>query len=230
MKRLLYVPIIHSEADLGSAGAALARESSGLTGERRWAIHREIVGKFWDSVAGYLRSLDFGNLKVYQDGLAADGQMGRRIVEGAAKRGSQNYQLLLEMLDAGAKCRKTEDPLLLLQERDNLLGLLGEDPPEANALKAQEFRTQRDLLVEERDKFIAKTIGATLQEGELGVLFIGAYHNVVAHLPDDISVEAVKEPGVVTAYLEQLFQGHDDRQLEELGRRLAAPVSLPPAR
>ena len=78
MKRLLYIPIIHDEADLGSASAALAQRSAVLSGERRWVLHRETVGKFWERITAYLHSFDPHQLRVYQDGLAADGEMGRK--------------------------------------------------------------------------------------------------------------------------------------------------------
>lgn len=218
MRRLLYIPIIHSEADLGSTGSGLARQSAALSGEERWAIHQETVSKFWESVAAYLRSLDSRRLSVYQDGLPADGETGRRIVEQAAARGSQNYQLVLEMLNSGAELRKTENPVLLLREYENIHSS-GEGQRDT-----EQYRSQRDRLLEERDAFIAETIGATLKEGELGVLFMGAFHNVTPRLAADISVEMVKDPEMVQAYVDSLFGDHDDERLEKLGQYLAGPV------
>lgn len=220
MRRLLYIPIIHEEADLGSARTALAQKSAALSGERRWVLHRETVGKFWETVAAYLRSFDPYQLKVYQDGLAADGETGMRIVEEAARRGSKNYQLVLGLLKGGAELRKTEEPALLLREREVLLKHLRQD------LDAEQYRLQRDRLMEERDKFIAKTVTATLKEGEVGVLFIGAHHNVASRLAGDISVEAVKDPGRVRAYFKELFLSHNEVRLKELVQYLTSPIGL----
>jgi len=218
MKRLLYIPAIHDEADLGSARTALAQRSAALSGERRWVLHRETVGKFWERVAAYLHSFDPHQLRVYQDGLAADGETGRRIVEEAARRGSRNYQLVLELLNGGAELRKTEDPALLLRQREVILGHLQQD------LDADQYRTQSDRLMEERDKFIAGTVTATLKEGEVGVLFIGAYHNVASRLTGDISVEVVKDPGQVRAYFEEIFLGRDEVRLKELVQYLTSGI------
>ncbi len=226
MRRLLYVPIIHDEADLGSAGATLARESVALSGERRWTIHEEAVRKFWESVAAYLRSFDPRRLKVYQDGLAADGEMGRRIVEKAACRGSRNYQLILELLGKGAESRKTEDPVLLWREHENIRGSAQQGSAGEGLSSSERYRLERDRLMEKRDKFIAETIDATLKDGELGVLFIGAYHDVAPRLAADISIEMVKDREKVQAYFKELLQGRDDRRFEEIARHLASPVSV----
>ena len=225
MRRLLYIPIIHNEADLGSAGTALAEQSVALSGARRWLVHQETVSKFWESVAAHLRSLYSYKLRVYQDGLAAGGEIGRRIAEESAKRGSRNYQLVLELLNRGAELRKTEDPVLLLREHENIHRSAQQGSVRQGQHDPEEYRLRRDCLMGTRDKFIAETIGATLKEGELGVLFIGAYHNVASRLPADISVEMVKDMRLVQAYLDELFLGHDDQRLEELGQYLTSPVS-----
>jgi hypothetical protein len=224
MRQLLYIPIIHSSVDLGSAGAALTLHGAALAGEGRWAVHQETVNKFWESVAAYLRSLDPRCLRVYQDGLAAAGELGRRVVQEAAKRGSPNYQLVLEMLDGGAELRQTEDPLLLTLERENILAGLAPGATDQEGPAARRYREQRDRLTEERDSFIAGTIGATLREGEVGVLFLGAYHQVASYLAADISVQMVKDPEGVCLYLEELFLGHDDARLRELADYLAPLV------
>ena len=224
MRRLLYIPIIHDEADMGSAGQALKLGSAALSGERRWTAHNEAVRRFWRSVAGYLHSLDLTRMKVYQDGLAADGAVGRRIVQEAARRGSKNYRVVLELLERGAQLRKTEDPVLLLRERENILRLMQQPSTGEQPVRSQKCRQERDRLMEERDAFIAETINATLKEGELGVLFIGADHSVTSRLARDISVETVRSREKVQAYLDELLLGHDDRRLKELAEYLCAPV------
>lgn len=233
MRRLLYIPIIHSEVDLGGVGNVMTRQSTTMAGEQRWMLHKETVCKFWKSVAAYLYSLDPHKLKVYQDGLTANGELGRQIVEEAARRGSKNYQLVLELLDRGADLQKTEDTILLLREHENIRKFVQQDfrrtslkgPLEKEELSTQEYRLQREHLMEKRDKFIAEAIGATLEGGEIGVLFIGAHHRVAARLAADIAVEKVKDPAMVEAYLYELFLSHDDKRLEKLGQCLTSPVS-----
>lgn len=224
MRRLLCVPIIHEEADLGSAGTALTRRSATLFGEQRWKVHQEVVGAFWEGVESYLHTFDPARLKLYQDGLAADGPLGRRIVEEAAARGSRNYRLIFELVRRGAEVRKTEDPLLLLRERESLLRLIQQREAQASPQEVEE----KERLLGERDAFIAGTVGATLKEGEIGVLFIGAYHDVLSRLARDIAVEPVKDPKTVQAYFRELVSGREEDRLWELGRELAEPVARSP--
>jgi hypothetical protein len=224
MRRLLCIPIIHDAADMGSAGELLAPRDGSPSGRLRGAAHGEIMDRFWEAVAVHLRSQDPGRLKLYQDGMPADGDLGKRIVREAAKRGSKNYQLLWDLLSGGAELRKTEDPALLLEERKNLLGFLNQAGSGETPGGPRQYRAERDRLMAQRDAFIARTINETLGEGELGVLFIGAHHNVAPSLAGDIAVQLAKEPGKVRAYFEELLFGNDDRRLQELGRYLTAPI------
>jgi len=43
--------------------------------------------------------------------------------------------------------------------------------------------------MENRDTFIAKTISSTLKDGETGLLFIGASHNVIPKIAKDIEIK-----------------------------------------
>ncbi|NQW21977.1 MAG: hypothetical protein HQ475_00875 [SAR202 cluster bacterium] len=228
MRRLLYVPVIHDEVDIGSAGPALQQQSCLLAEERGWAKHQERAKQFWENISAYLGSFASGGLNVYQDGLPAGGEIGKRIVAEAANRGSKNYQVVQELLDRGAELCQTEDPALLLQEHRNLSALVNPREPGKADFDPEEYQTRRDQLTEARDKFIAGTIGATLAEGESGILFIGAYHRVARYLAADISVEEVKDPETVQAYLDCLFLGRDQERLQELCQYLVSPI-VPPA-
>jgi len=224
VRRLLYVPLIHDEADMGSVGNALGQRSTESFSKQRWAIHSEVMNKFWESVAAHLRTLDPHRLKIYQDGLPSDGPTGRQIVEEAARRGSKNYRLVLELLDRGAELRKAEDPGLLLQERRNILQLVDQPGHRQTSREAQQYRRQRDHLMMERDKFIAAAINATLKEAEIGVLFLGAFHEVTGQLANDISVEALKDRQRVRAYFEELLLSRDDERFQQLSHYLTSPV------
>ncbi len=214
MRHLLYIPVIHDEADLGSSGPDLAHGSAALAGERRWAMHRETTSRFWESVRDYLSRLDARKMRVYQDGLAADGAVGKRIVEEGTRRGSRNYQLVLELLNHGAHLQATERVELLLQEHAQ--GREGARPAPSPE--------QRERLLEERDAYIADVISSTLQEEELGVLFVGAGHNVLGRLPADIRVQTAKDPDKLRMYIHELLLGNDSRNLEALAQYLSAPV------
>ena len=220
---------------MGSAAAALTAQSAALSGEGQWALHQETVRAFWEGIGVYLGSFDPARLKLYQDGLPAGGEMGQRIVEEAARRGSKNYQLIAQLLHRGAELRKTEDPLLLLSEHERIhrsiaLGDTPRPPIEQESGDAltpslsQREREGWDRLMDQRDRYIAETIGTTLGEGELAVLFIGADHHVLQFLPRDISVEMLKDRAKVRDYVHELFANHDDKKLEELRQHLTSPV------
>ena len=210
---------------MGSFGAKLARQSAAIAGNKRWEMHSIVVRRFWESIASYLEGFDASLVKVYQDGMAADGETGRRVIERAAERGSINYQLIGDLVRRGAELRKTEDPVLLLQEHESIRAAVQRNSSTADQQTAEPRQLQRNHLMEQRDEFIAATISATLREEELGVLFLGASHSVVSRLARDIRVQAVKDPELVRAYFAELLAGHDDDKLEELADRLAATAS-----
>ncbi len=205
MRRLLYVPIVHEGADLGSAGPAVERGSSARAGAERWARHQEVVRQLWEQVDAYLRTFDPRRLALYQDGLPAEGAVGRRIVEEAARRGSANYRLILRLLDDGARLVKTEAPELLLEEH-------------ARSMSAQHGgrREESDRLLARRDAFIAATINNTLRDDETGVLFIGAQHRVTPGLAVDIAIEMVKDPRRIQRYMAAVVMGDDPSGFEAL--------------
>ena len=219
MRRLLYVPIIHTEGDMGSLGPALARRSASLIGEKRWTEHKETVRRFWRSIEDCLLSLEGSHLAIYQDGLAAGGELGRRVVEEASRRGSLNHRLILSLVSKGAEIRKAEDPSLLLEE----LKLAGRGGGAGGS--PLEIKARRARLLEARDRFIASTIAETLKEGETAVLFIGANHNVLPYLLEDVLVEPLKEPDKVRLYLEELASGRDHRHLRHLADYLVSPIA-----
>lgn len=230
MRRLIHVPIVHDEADLGMAGPALLAETVRLAGTSRWATHTETLGRYWAEVAVFLQSLDARQLKLYQDGLPVGGSVGRAIVEEATRRGSRNYQLLLDLIGRGAELRITEDPALLWQERDRLARETSTHRPEIG--RPGEHRAvpdpeERGRLLQERDEFIARTIDATLKEGEVGILFLGAEHQASARLAPDIAVEPLKDPGLVRAYFQALFRPGHDSELARLASDLASPIGEP---
>ncbi|MEK7848007.1 MAG: hypothetical protein AAB270_03700 [Chloroflexota bacterium] len=227
MRRLLLVPIIHSQEDMGSTGPALAERSAALVEERRWQLHGETMHRFWENVRACLSSLDPRQLRVYQDGLPTGGEPGRRIVARAAEQGSENYRLILELLNAGAHLRPTEDPALLLQEHQTVSGLMRRGAAQSGPGSGTSPE-QRDSLMESRDRSIARAIDATLGPGEVGVLFIGAYHRVESYLAKDIAVEAIKDPQQVREYFKELFLDRPPEagRLAELTRYLGSPVTV----
>lgn len=218
------MPIIHVRPDLGSLAPVIDKRSSDLYGERRWRKHKDTVSLFWDAIADYFYRLEVSNLKIYQDGLMANGQVGQRIIEEGAKRGSKNHEIVLMLMEKGGEIRKTEDVSLLKEEYDRLIKLAQTKSPLERALIYIGYKLRKDRLMKERDEFIAKRINETLQDGETGVLFMGAYHDVLPRLSKDILVEEVKEQKRVKAYFDELIRGRDELRFDQLAKYLAAPI------
>jgi len=223
VRKLLYVPIIHMAPDLGSEAAAIDSKSASLLGEERWAKHKESVAKFWERIADYFATVDTSTLKIYQDGLPADGALGRKIIEEAAKRGSKNHQIILSLIARGAEIIKTEDPSLLKEEYEYITKLTHSRSIQEKTIVSARYKLRKNQLTKERDKFVAKTINETLGEGETGLLFMGSYHNIFPFLPKDIVVKQVKDQETISAYFTELVSGVEGRKFEQLAEYLASP-------
>ena len=89
------------------------------------------------------------------------------------------------------------------------------------------YKLAQRKLLEERDNFIARTIDETLQEGDTGILFIGAYHEVLSKLPADIRVVQVKEVTRVREYHKVLTSVSIETQAQyrQLAEYLISPIS-----
>ena len=220
MRKLIYVPVIHVESDLGSIASEIDKKSAEVCGKERWEKHKQTVVTFWDVIEGFFRKLDAGNLKIYQDGLMAGGDLGRRIVEEGANRGSRNYQIVLDLMKRGAEIRKTEDVELLKEELNQILRIAQNSSAWEKTVAHIGKEVDRKTLLEKRDRFIAKTINETLTGEESGVLFIGAFHDVVPKLSEDIKVQEVKSRKKVKDYFNILISGGNDKKFEELASYL----------
>lgn len=227
MRRLYVVPIIHTGADLGTLATGIDRIGNSILGEDFWLRHKGVVVGFWDSITSFLNSLSVASFKLYQDGLMADGEIGMRIVEQGVKDGSKNYQLIARMLDKGAILVRTED-LTLVKKEYYLIKKVVEAKSEAEVVAAStEFKLAARKLLSDRDNYIAQRIQQTLDDCETGVLFIGAYHDVIPLLPQDIAVREVKETEKVREYHSLLSDlRRNESRFEELGKYLIAAVDL----
>jgi hypothetical protein len=216
-RSLLYVPIIHTEADLGSIGEEVARRGVREYGEALWKSYEETVLSFWDAVADYFDSIEAAGLRIYQDGMVAQGELGLTIVNEAVKTGSRNYQIIAELIRKGAILEKTEDLALVKEERDWILRITQAKNRAQKFDAALKYKHAKNTLLEKRDKFIATQINGSLLQGERGVLFIGAYHNVRKWLHKDVHVEELKSPDRVREYQKLLpFYRNNRERVEKL--------------
>lgn len=225
MRKLLLVPIIHASADMGSLSPALDDMAVAKLGRGVWQAHKETVSRFWDSIAQFLSSLDVRGFMVYQDGLVADGAEGLRIVAEGIRRGSPNYEVIGKLLDREATLVRTEHLALVTQECAYVAGMAGSRSLKGKELAAARYELAQGRLLRQRDDFIAKRIGETLGEGKTGILFIGAYHDILSKLPGDIQVTQVKDVAKVREYQKTLSEPRRENQhFRQLAGYLASHV------
>ncbi len=221
MRTLIYVPIIHTSADLGSLSKEVTERGIASLGEEIWEQHRQTVVGFWRSMWDWLDGIDVTGMKIYQDGMVADGDLGRKIVEHTAGAGSLNFQLVLELLHRGACLVKTEDFGLVKREYDRLIAMTRAKSMGSKLLAAIQYKITKSILLRRRDAFIARRIDETLELGGTGILFIGALHNVAKWLAADIQIKEAKDRLKVRDYQRLLpFHSKHTQQFEELGRYL----------
>lgn len=191
MKKLYLVPIIHTSADMGSLASALDETAKTELGQEEWQRHKEAISIFWDRIARYFDALDVEGFKIYQDGMVADGVDELRIIEEGNRQGSKNYKILGNLVERGAILMRTEDLALVKQEYTRIAKIARAKSPKEKEAWALRYKLAQDKLLKQRDDFIAKRIKETLEEGETGILFIGAKHKVLPRLPDDIEIVTV---------------------------------------
>jgi len=193
MRRLIVIRIVHTPSDMGSASAGLERSGISALGRRRWEENQKRIERFWQEVEKEVDGLGLDNarLRIYQDGLPCAGPLGERIVRETAAKGSKNYQIVQKLMDKGARIEATESADLLRLEFGYIKAILEARSDEERREGEARYSLVKDHLLEERDSFIARSIDATLKEGETGLLFIGASHNVLPKIAKDIEVKCL---------------------------------------
>jgi len=212
---------------MGFFGPALGEGANAVLGQELWQKHKEIVSGFWDSVARFFDSLDGNGFKVYQDGMVADGTEGLRIVREGIALQSENYEIIGKLLERGATLVKTEDLALVRQEHAYITKIVGSKSLKGKEIAALRYKLAQSKLLRQRDDFIARRIKETLSEEEPGILFIGAYHDVIPKLPQDIEIREVKKAEKVREYQRLLSNPRrDKRHFEQLAQYLVSPITL----
>lgn len=232
MRKLIYVPIIHMSADMGSIAKQLDKRGIAGFGEEFWKGHRETISGFWDVISDYFDYIDMDTrnrkkMKIYQDGMIAEREVAQRIVEEGIKSGSKNYELVLRLLKRGAVLVKTEEFKMVKEELDRLLAITKAKSTSKKLFAFIKYRLIKNRLLSKRDEFISRRIGETLNQDETGILFLGAYHNIKKRLPKDIQIIEVKDREKVMEYQKLvLFYNKNKERFEELSRYLISPVKV----
>lgn len=226
MRKLIYAPILHSGADLGSVAKEVEKKGINMIGEEKWHKHKETIAGFWNSIENYFKNMqaDFSKVKIYQDGLVADGELGMKVVETAALKGSKNYQIISELVKRGATIVKTEDLSAVKEEVEQIKNIARSKSLLHKLWATLKYKFYKSALLKDRDEFIAKQIIETLNDGETGVLFIGAFHDIISKLPRDVKVEEIKEKNKVEKYQNIFFKKNKELEIMGLEEYLKAPI------
>jgi len=186
-RRLIWVPIIHTQADLGSVSGAVKALYARKIGLKKWNQHVATIEELWNTICEEIQrlNLDYGKVRLYQDGLPNCGQE-LRIVKDMIEVGSRNHSLLMELVEKGARLVGTESPELLIEEYELVRGALKSlETSGTGTLNRQQAQRSREIL-KKRDCYIAERIDDTLQTGETGLIFLGMLHRLNESLPHDI--------------------------------------------
>ena len=190
MRRLIYVPIIHTMAEMGSKADALKQEYLRRFGAEQWERSRRVIDEVWEGIREKLLDLKlpWQRVRIYQDGLPVSG-MELEIAQEVAAQGSKNYQIVLGLVKRGGRLMGTESPELLSREYTHIKRIT-EAPTDAEREAAtQSYAAESAEILKARDAFIARRIAETLKEGEVGLLFLWMLHEVDRLLPEGIQVE-----------------------------------------
>src|ERR1017187_3679702 len=185
-RKLVYIPIIHTLADMGTLGTAVRGMKLSALGRQGLTHNAAVVDKMWAQIESVVAKLAVppGSMRVYQDGLPVC-RHEQEIVSELAGAGNRNHRLLLQLEARGATLMGTESPELLLEEYQLATAAFA-----SGAALKRDGRQQppRDSLLEKRDRFIARRINATLGAGESGILFLGMLHEAATYLDSGIDV------------------------------------------
>ncbi len=222
MRKLIYVPILHTLADMGSIAPSLEARGIAIVGKEGWERHKKTISGFWSSLEDYFKSLEVKGFQIYQDGMCADGELGMKIVNEAAGKGSRNYQLVKKLTSKGAKIMKTEDIAIVKKEAELIKKIANSQSKLKKLAGVLQYKMIKKKLLEDRDRFIANTINKTLDKE--GILFIGAYHDVIPRLEKDIEVEEAKEKAKIEEYQKIFFLKSKELRAKELSIYLRTTV------
>jgi len=189
MRELIYVPIIHTEADLGSMAQSFKQSYTNQFSDTHYAAHVTSIDYMWEGLTRSVQDLaiDWSRTRLYQDGLPVCGRE-LEIVTELANNGSKNHLLLHSLIQKGAILEGTEDKELLLKEYHFIQKIMTAENPFIRRTRTEQYKQHSSALLQQRDRFIAHRIDLTLQQSETGLLFIGMLHKVDDYLAKDIHV------------------------------------------
>jgi hypothetical protein len=188
-RTLIYIPIIHDQADMGNLRESVRQAALRKLGEKTWRRKVKLVDQIWtesEMIIDNLR-LSFDKVRLYQDGLPVCGRE-IDIVTDLAKAGSRNHRLLLRLMEKGATVMGTESAELLVEEYQLFRSILNARDLKKTPKIDECRKALSESLLERRDRYVADRINTTLREGETGILFLGLLHNLEKRFDKDIKL------------------------------------------
>ena len=188
-RTLIYIPVIHTPADMGGLSDALNRATLRKFGQKSLKRKIYMINKMWAEIEQTIEGLDlrYEKVRLYQDGLPVCGREAE-IVRDLTRAGSRNHRLLLRLMERGATIMGTESSELLVEEYGQVKQWMTvEDVRQGREIEAR-LKALADELIRKRDRYIADRIDQTLQIGETGILFLGMLHALENQLHKDIRV------------------------------------------
>ena len=188
-RALIYIPIIHTQADMGALSEPIQRLKVKRLGRKAWERNVNLVDKLWDQIEEAIESLvlSYERVRIYQDGLPVCGREVEIVAE-LARAGSRNHRLLLRLKEKGATIMGTESSELLVEEYQLVKEAFASGKSEVATRGEARRKALGDSLLKRRDQYIARRINDTLQMGATGLLFLGMLHCLGPWLDKDIRV------------------------------------------
>jgi hypothetical protein len=188
-RTLIYIPIIHTQADMGALSEAIQRLKVKRLGRKGWERNVNLVNKLWAQIESAIErlALPYDRVRLYQDGLPVCGREVEIVTE-LGKAGSRNHGLLHRLREKGATIMGTESSELLVEEYQLFKEDFASGKPEFATREEPRRKALRDSLLKRRDEYIAGRINETLRAGETGLIFLGMLHSLGSWLDKDIWV------------------------------------------
>lgn len=191
-RRLMLIPIVHSEKEMGSLKSDISDMIDRKFGKEKRDQHRKDVALFWDNlrtiINAVLANLDGTAIRIYQDGIPIGGEIGAKLVAMGAQDGIPNHQIVLSIIEHGGVLEKTENPALLKEEYEIIKAVVNAKTDSEREALSEKHKHRLYELTIERDKYIVQRIEESLKDGQYGMLFIGATHNVAQYMNPDINL------------------------------------------
>ncbi len=191
-RTLIYIPILHTQADMGALGDSARKATLKKLGFKGWKRKVNLIDRMWTTIEQTLDNLNlpYQRVRLYQDGLPVCDREAE-IVRELAGRGSRNHKILLRLMESGATIMGTESLELLMEEYELAKQSLAQDKTlKSIGMKARPLPAGglSESLLKRRDLFIAERINNTLCSGETGILFLGMLHSLQNRLDKDIRI------------------------------------------